>query len=119
MVAPWAMAQSTEPAKAKESAKALDKGKGVAKQSLTIGQAAGLYREGLAHEKKGNNRAALGLFLEAGEAGYGLAQMKLAETYDRGNSAVKRDYQTALHWYERARSQGIEVPKPLPPIKGR
>jgi TPR repeat protein len=116
---PWALAQpKKEPASAQRG-KDLDKGKGLVNQTLTREQAAALYRDGLAYEKKGNNRAALGLFLEAGYAGHGLAQTKLAGIYDRGNSATPRDYQAALHWYTRARAQGIEIPKPLAPIKGR
>ena len=127
MVTPWVMAQpkkepaAVQPSKetAKKAGKSLEKDKGLANQTLTREQTDALYREGLAHESKGNNRAALGLFLEAGEAGHGLAQKKLAEIYDRGNSAAKRDYQSALHWYEKARAQGIEIPKPPAPIKGR
>ena len=71
------------------------------------------YREGLALEKRGDNQAALKAFLEAGEGGYGLAQKKLGEIYDKGNSAVSRDYQTALLWYQKAREQGMEIPKPF------
>ena len=71
------------------------------------------YREGLAHERRGDERGALTAFLEAGESGHGLAQRKLGEIYDRGNSAVQRDYETALRWYQRAREQGIEIPKPF------
>jgi len=72
------------------------------------------YREGLALERKGEDQGALKAFLEAGEAGYGPAQRKLGQIYDKGNSVVQRDYQTSIKWYERARAQGIEIDKPLP-----
>lgn len=71
------------------------------------------YREGLALESKGDDKAALQAFLEAGESGYGPAQRKLGEIYDRGNSAAPRDYENALKWYQRAREQGIEIPRPF------
>ncbi len=71
------------------------------------------YREGLALEQKGDDRSALQAFLEAGENGYGPAQRKLGEIYDKGNSAVTRDYESALKWYQRAREQGIEIPRPF------
>jgi FimV-like protein len=75
--------------------------------------AARRYRDGLALERKGDNQGALTAFLEAGEAGYGLAQRKLGQIYDRGNSAVPRDYQTSLKWYQKAREQGVQIDKPL------
>jgi pilus assembly protein FimV len=71
------------------------------------------YREGLALERNGDDKAALQAFLEAGESGYGPAQRKLGQIYDRGNSAVARDYSAALKWYQRAREQGMEIPKPF------
>ena len=71
------------------------------------------YREGLALEGKGDDKAALQAFLESGESGYGPAQRKLGEIYDRGNSAAPRDYENALKWYQRAREQGIEIPRPF------
>ena len=71
------------------------------------------YREGQALERKGDDAGALKAYLEAGEAGYGLAQRKLGQIYDKGNTAVQRDYQTSLKWYQKAREQGIEIDKPL------
>ena len=71
------------------------------------------YREGLALEDKGDDRGALQAFLAAGESGYGPAQRKLGEIYDKGNSAAPRDYENALKWYQRAREQGIEIPRPF------
>jgi len=71
------------------------------------------YREGLALESRGDDKSALQAFLEAGESGYGPAQRKLGEIYDKGNSAAPRDYENALKWYQRAREQGIEIPRPF------
>lgn len=76
-------------------------------------QAARRYKEGLAMERRGDQKGALAAFLEAGEAGYGLAQRRLGEIYDKGNSATPRDYQTSLKWYQKAREQGVEIPKPI------
>jgi TPR repeat protein len=89
------------------------------KAGASASQAAARYREGRALERKGDQAAALLAFQEAGEAGYGRAQMRLAEIYDRGNTAVKRDYAKALFWYEKARAQGLQVPKPHPYVTGR
>jgi FimV-like protein len=69
------------------------------------------YHAGLAMERAGDDRGALRAFLEAGESGHGPAQKKLGEIYDRGNAAVARDYETALRWYQKAREQGVAVPK--------
>lgn len=71
------------------------------------------YREGLGLERRGDDKGALEAFLDAGESGYGPAQRKLGQIYDKGNSAVERDYSTALKWYQRAREQGMEIPKPF------
>jgi FimV-like protein len=76
-------------------------------------QAAKRYREGLSMEHNRDDRGALAAFLEAGEAGYGLAQKKLGQIYDKGNSVVPRDYQTALAWYQKAREQGVPIDRPL------
>jgi FimV-like protein len=83
---------------------------------VPVGQeeAARRYREGQALEHKGDDQGALKAYLEAGEAGYGLAQRKLGQIYDKGNTAVQRDYQTSLKWYQKARDQGVEIDKPLP-----
>ena len=81
---------------------------------LSPEQAAKRYREGLALERKDDNAGALKAFLEAGESGYGPAQKKLGQIYDKGNAAVPHDYQTSLRWYQKAREQGEEIPRPLP-----
>jgi FimV-like protein len=72
------------------------------------------YREGLALERSGDDAGALKAFLESGEAGYGLAQRKLGQIYDKGNSAVERDFQASVRWYQKAREQGVDIDKPLP-----
>jgi len=79
---------------------------------LTPDAAARRYSEALEFEKSGKHDDALKAFLEAGENGHGQAQLRLGQIYDRGNSSVKRDYQTALFWYGKAREQGVAVPKP-------
>mgnify|MGYP001492485418 CR=1 FL=1 len=89
------------------------------KQVVSRDLATGKYQEGLNHERGGRDAEAFEAFLQAGEAGHGAAQHKLATIYDRGNRVINRDYQSAIRWYERARVQGVELPKPLPPIKGR
>jgi TPR repeat protein len=77
------------------------------------------YQEGLNHERASRDAEAFEAFLQAGEAGYGPAQRKLANIYDRGNRVIIRDYQSAIRWYERARQQGEEFPKPPAPVRGR
>lgn len=74
------------------------------------------YQDGLALEHKGDYRGALQAFLEAGEGGYGLAQRKLGQIYDRGNDAVKRDLQASILWYQKARAQGVPIEKNPPRI---
>ena len=77
-------------------------------------EAAKRYRDGVALERKGDDAGALKAYLDSGEAGYGLAQRRLGQIYDKGNTAVQRDYQTSLKWYQKAREQGVEIDKPLP-----
>jgi pilus assembly protein FimV len=79
-------------------------------------QAAQRYRDGLALEAKGDDAGALKAFLDAGEAGHGLAQRKLGQIYDKGNAAAQRDFQASLRWYQKAREQGVEIDKPLPRV---
>ena len=82
--------------------------------ALSLADQIGRYREGLALERKGDDQGALKAFLDAGEAGYGLAQRRLGQIYDKGNTAAQRDYQNSLRWYQKARDQGVEIDKPLP-----
>jgi pilus assembly protein FimV len=62
-------------------------------------------------ERKGDHAGALAAYLESGEAGYGPAQVRLGQIYDSGSPATRRDYATSIKWYERARQQGMELPK--------
>ena len=82
-------------------------------------QAARRYEEGLAMERRGDHQGAFKAFLEAGEAGYGLAQRRLGQIYDTGSPVVKHDYQTSLKWYQKAREKGVEIDKPLPRMTTR
>ena len=75
--------------------------------------AAKRYQEGLALQRRGDLQGAHAAFLEAGDAGHGLAQRRLGQIYDKGNTVVQRDYETALKWYQKAREQGVPMEKPL------
>ncbi len=79
---------------------------------LTPTQAAERFQEGLAAERRGDLRAAMDAFLAAGNAGNGQAQKHLGDIYNNGNAIVSHDYGTALLWYQKARAQGVEIPKP-------
>lgn len=83
--------------------------------ALSPAQAEERFQEGLAQDRKGDLRAALKAYLEAGQSGHGAAQKKLGDVYNTGNAIVTRDYETALKWYQKAREQGIEIPRPLTP----
>jgi len=74
------------------------------------------YEEGLALERKGDERGALKAFLESGEAGFGLAQRRLGQIYDKGNSAARRDLQVSIFWYQKARAQGVDIDRPIPHV---
>ena len=80
---------------------------------LAAEEATKRYREALGMERRGDHQGAFRAFLEAGESGNGLAQRKLGQIYDKGNTVVQRDYQVALKWYQKAREQGVEIDKPL------
>jgi len=81
--------------------------------ALTPAQAAQRFDEGTKLERSGDLQGALAAYLAAGESGNGKAQKRLGDMYNTGNAAVPRDYETALNWYQKARAQGIEIPKPL------
>ena len=89
------------------------------KQTVTQKTPVQKYQDGLTLERADRYAEAFEAFLQAGEAGYGPAQRKLANIYDRGNRVINRDYQSAIRWYERARQQGEDLPRPPAPIKGR
>ncbi|MEO8202374.1 MAG: FimV/HubP family polar landmark protein [Betaproteobacteria bacterium] len=80
---------------------------------LTPEQAAERFEEGGRLERSGDMAAAMKAYLAAGEAGSGPAQKRLGDIYNTGNAVVARDYETALRWYQKARAQGIEIPRPL------
>jgi len=105
------------PAKSAPAKKAPAK-KAKKKATLSKEAAEKRYQEARGLEKKGDEKGALRAYLAAGEAGHGLSQKRLGEIYDKGNSATRRDYETSLHWYEKARKQGIEVPAPANYGKG-
>jgi TPR repeat protein len=73
------------------------------------------YAAGLALERRGDEQAAFSAFVDAAEAGHPPAQRKLGEIYDTGNTAVKRDFQASIHWYEKARAGGEVLPPPRSP----
>lgn len=102
-------AETTPDATAKPKAPA----KKAAKKQLSRDAAEKQYQHARVLEKKGDEKGALVAYLAAGDAGHGYAQKRLGEIYERGNSATKRDYDVALRWYEKARAQGIEIPKPI------
>ena len=72
-----------------------------------------LGQEGIKFERDGDLQAAMTAYLAAGESGNGMAQKRLGDIYNTGNAAVRRDYETALKWYQKARAQGVEIPKPI------
>lgn len=80
---------------------------------LTPPQAAQRLEEGLKAERSGDLQAAMAAYLAAGEAGNGAAQKRLGDIYNTGNTIIQRDYETSLRWYQKARAQGVEIPKPI------
>lgn len=114
-----ALAQATAPTKAKPT-------QAVAKKTapkkiepakpeppwLTPQQATQRYQEATKAERDGFHRHAFVAYLEAAENGHGHAQKKMGDIYSRNGPVVRRDYQTALQWYEKARAQGVPIPKP-------
>ena len=67
-------------------------------------------------EQAGKRREALIAYERAATAGNGPASgsaaKRLGELYDTGGDGVPRDYETALRWYEKARSAGEVIAKP-------
>jgi FimV-like protein len=84
-----------------------------AKPLLTPPQAAQRFEEGFKAERSGDLQTAMAAYLAAGEAGNGAAQKRLGDIYNAGNTIVQRDYETSLRWYQKARAQGVEIPKPI------
>ena len=85
----------------------------VSAPTLTPAQAAERFQAGIKFERDGDLRAAMTAYLAAGEAGNGTAQKRLGDLYNAGNAIVPRDYETSLKWYQKARAQGVEIPKPI------
>lgn len=85
---------------------------------LTPRQALARYQEALRADRDGHHRHAFVAYLEAAENGHGHAQKKMGDLYSRNGPVVRRDYETALRWYEKARAQGIRIPKPPSFTKG-
>jgi FimV-like protein len=85
----------------------------VSAPSLAPAQAARHFEEGIKFERDGDLQSALTAYLVAAEAGNGPAQKRLGDIYNTGNAIVQRDYETALKWYQKARAQGVEIPKPI------
>jgi TPR repeat protein len=110
---PVVMSAEADPSEIKETTKKVKKKKKLSKEA-----AEQQYQQAKQMEGKGDEKGALRAYLVAGNAGHGLAQKRLGEIYEKGNSATKRDYDTALRWYEKARAQGIEIPKPITLQKG-
>jgi TPR repeat protein len=64
-------------------------------------------------QRRGELEAAIRAYHQAAENGHAPAQKKLGDMYGTGNSIVERDYETSLRWYQRARDQGVETPRPF------
>ena len=67
-------------------------------------------------EQRKDEKGAFSAFLAAAEDGYPPAQRRLGEIYDSGNSAVKRDYEESIRWYQKAREGGEQIPAPKSPM---
>jgi TPR repeat protein len=65
---------------------------------------------GLALEHRGDDKGAFVAFLDAAEGGYPPAQRRLGEIYEIGNSAVQRNYEESIRWYQKAREGGEDIP---------
>jgi TPR repeat protein len=76
--------------------------------------AAARHVDGLAMERRGDQKGAFIAFLQAAEEGYPPAQRRLGEIYDSGNSAVERDHAESIRWYQKARAGGEQIPQPKP-----
>lgn len=68
---------------------------------------------GLALAHRGDEKGAFTAFLAAAQDGYPPAQRRLGEIYDSGNSAVKRNYEESIRWYQKAREGGEQIPPPV------
>jgi len=76
-------------------------------------QAARRYKEGLAMERRGDQKGRLRPSWRRARRVTALAAAQAWRDLRQGNSATPRDYQTSLKWYQKAREQGVEIPKPI------
>ena len=89
----------------------------LAKTSVVASEAERQHAVGLALEKRGDEQGAFTAYLAAAEQGHPPSQRRLGEIYDTGNSAVKRNYEESIRWYQKAREGGEEIPplkSPMP-----
>jgi TPR repeat protein len=72
------------------------------------------FRTGLTLEKSKNMPKAFVSYVEAAKLGHGLAQYRLGQLYDRDiTNSVDRDVQESVKWYQKARENQVNVPKPM------
>lgn len=76
----------------------------------TLYGAARLHAEGLAMERKKDDKGAFAAFLAAATDGYPPSQRRLGEIYDHGNAAVPRNYEASNRWYQLAHDGGEDIP---------
>jgi FimV-like protein len=69
------------------------------------------YKDAVKLEKANEHKAAFEAYLDAGKQGHALAELRLGELYDKGSDGVQRDLQESARWYQKARAQGVNVPK--------
>ena len=68
------------------------------------------HAAGLLLERSGDHAGAFEAFHDAADAGFPPAQRRLGEIFASGNSAVARDQNESLRWYQKARDAGEQVP---------
>ena len=85
-----------------------------ARAPMSMNTAVQTHVAGLAMEHRGDETGAFSAFLAAAQDGYPPAQRRLGEIYDSGNSAVKRNYEESIRWYQKAREGGEQIPPPKP-----
>ena len=84
----------------------------LSKAAANSSEAARRHAAGLALEHRGDEQGAFTAYLAAAEEGYPPAQRRLGEIYDSGNTAVKRNYEESIRWYQKAREGGEDIPPP-------
>jgi FimV-like protein len=76
-----------------------------------LGKAEQHYREAVRLERAKQHQGAFEAYLQAGNLGHALAELRLGELYDKGSPAVKHDLAESARWYQKAREHGFPVPK--------